>query len=164
MNKYLFLCLFFTNVIVVQSLALDDFIDMVIVKKSQKMLYLINNKKRIKEFKIALGGNPKGHKQTEGDQKTPEGNYTLDYKKSNSSFYKAIHISYPNKQDIKKAKQLGINPGGFIMIHGQKNGFGWLSFLIQKFDWTDGCIAVTNEDMDEIWKSVNQNIPIIIYP
>jgi murein L,D-transpeptidase YafK len=75
---------------------------------------------------------------------------TNDYKKSNSSFYKAIHISYPNKKDKLSAKGRSVNAGGFIMIHGQKNYFGWLSFITQRFNWTNGCIAVTNEEMDEI--------------
>lgn len=118
----------------------------------------------IKRYKIVLGGNPVGHKQQEGDQRTPEGNYILDYKKSDSSFYKAIHVSYPNVKDKKHAKQLGVNPGGFIMIHGQKNGFGWISSLAQQFDWTDGCIAVKNYEMDKIWDAVDVGTPIQINP
>jgi murein L,D-transpeptidase YafK len=124
--------------------------DLVIVKKSLEKLYLMKDEKVLKIYKVSFGANPKGHKQQEGDEKTPEGNYTLDYKKSNSSFYKAIHISYPNKKDKLSAKGRSVNAGGFIMIHGQKNYFGWLSFITQRFNWTNGCIAVTNEEMDEI--------------
>ena len=138
--------------------------DLIIVDKSKRELYLLKNNQIFRTYHISLGANPKGHKQKEGDKKTPEGEYTIDYKKENSSFYKALHISYPNKNDIKNAKELGVNPGGFIMIHGQKNYLGWLSFLTQNFDWTDGCIAVTNEEMDEIWQSVDVPTPVKILP
>jgi murein L,D-transpeptidase YafK len=132
--------------------------DLVLVKKSERKMYLIKNDKPFREYKVAFGANPEGHKQQEGDERTPEGRYILDYKKSASSFYKAIHISYPNEQDKKRAKEKGVNPGGLIMIHGQKNGF------TQSFNWTDGCIAVKNIEMDEIWTSVNVGTPIIIKP
>jgi murein L,D-transpeptidase YafK len=90
--------------------------------------------------------------------------YILDYKKKDSSFYKAIHISYPNQQDKQNAKTAHSNPGGLIMIHGQRNGLGWLSFLSQQFNWTNGCIAVTNRDMDKIWQAVKAGTPIEIQP
>jgi murein L,D-transpeptidase YafK len=138
--------------------------DMVLVTKSESKLYLKKDGKIIKEFHVAFGANPKGHKQQEGDERTPEGKYILDYKKEDSSFYKAIHISYPNESDKKRAKELGVNPGGLIMIHGQKNGLGWLSWITQLFDWTDGCIAVSNNAMDEIWESVKVGTPIEIKP
>jgi murein L,D-transpeptidase YafK len=138
--------------------------DTVLVKKSESKLYLKKDGKIIKEFHVAFGANPKGHKQQEGDERTPEGKYILDYKKEDSSFYKAIHISYPNESDKKRAKKLGVNPGGLIMIHGQKNGIGWLSWITQIFDWTDGCIAVSNSAMDEIWESVKVGTPIEIKP
>ena len=139
-------------------------VDKVIVNKSTSSMSLIGNGKTIKEYNVVFGGNPKGHKQQEGDEKTPEGKYILDYKKEDSSFYKAIHISYPNQQDIKSAKEAGVSPGGLIMIHGQKNGFAWLSWLSQNFNWTNGCIAVTNKEMDEIWKLVKAGTPIEILP
>ncbi|MFW5936693.1 MAG: L,D-transpeptidase family protein, partial [Desulfosalsimonas sp.] len=114
---------------------------------------------------VALGGNPRGHKQQEGDGRTPEGLYVLDYKNPNSEFYKSIHISYPNADDRKTARELGVSPGGAIMIHGQKNGADRLSTeIIQLFNWTDGCIAVTNSAMDEIWQAVDINTPIRIKP
>ena len=113
---------------------------------------------------MAFGDNPVGHKQQEGDERTPEGKYILDYKKDDSSFYKAIHISYPNKDDIESAKKKGVSPGGFIMIHGQKNGYGWAAWITQYFNWTDGCIAVTNSEMDEIWEAVDIGTPIEIKP
>ncbi len=138
--------------------------DMVLVVKSESKLYLKKNGKLLKEYDIALGKNPKGHKRQEGDERTPEGKYVLDYKKEDSSFYKSIHISYPDDDDLRRAKESGVNPGGFIMIHGQKNGLGWLSFIAQRFNWTDGCIAVSNSDMDEIWQAVDVGIPIEITP
>ena len=138
--------------------------DKVIVEKSQAKLLLMYQGKVINEYHVAFGAEPKGHKKQEGDERTPEGEYVLDYKKSNSSFYKAIHISYPNEQDKLNAKKLGVNPGGMIMIHGQKNGFGLFSFITQKFNWTNGCIAVTNLEMDEIWDAVDENTPIEIRP
>jgi len=141
-----------------------DKADLLIVQKKDRVMLLMKDGMEIKRYKIVLGGNPVGHKQQEGDQRTPEGNYILDYKKSDSSFYKAIHVSYPNVKDKKHAKQLGVNPGGFIMIHGQKNGFGWISSLAQQFDWTDGCIAVKNYEMDEIWDAVDVGTPIQINP
>ena len=107
--------------------------DSVLVIKSESKLYLKKNGIVLKKYHIAFGANPKGHKQQKGDERTPEGEYVLDYKKENSSFYKAIHISYPNDNDKKRAKEKKVNPGGQIMIHGQKNGFGWLSFITQ---WT----------------------------
>ena len=124
--------------------------DSVLVVKSKSKLYLMKAGKVLKAYQVALGANPKGHKTKMGDERTPEGRYVLDYKKSDSAFYKAIHISYPNEADKRKAKKLGVNPGGFIMIHGQKNRFGGLWWLTQRFNWTEGCVAVSNREMDEI--------------
>lgn len=139
-------------------------IDAVLVKKSEKRLYLLAQGIPVKEYKVVFGPKPVGHKQKEGDEKTPEGKYVLDYKKENSLFYKAIHISYPNEEDKAKARHLGVNPGSLIMIHGQRNGLGWLSALNQRFNWTDGCIAVTNQEMDEIWRLIHVGTPIEIQP
>ena len=146
------------------NLSLASTIDLVRVNKTDKKMYLLDENKIVKEYKVVFGANPKGHKEKEGDEKTPEGKYILDYKKEDSAFYKAIHISYPNENDIAKAKEKGVEPGGLIMIHGQKNGFGWLSWLSQNFNWTNGCIAVTNKEMDEIWNLVKVGTPIEILP
>ncbi len=137
-------------------------IDSVLVRKSERKMFLLEKGNIVREYKISLGAAPKGHKEKEGDERTPEGQYVLDYKKKDSSFYKAIHISYPNAKDIESAKKNKVNPGGQIMIHGQKNGYGNFSWLTQKFDWTDGCIAVTNKEMEEIWNLVKVNTLIII--
>ncbi len=100
----------------------------------------------------------------EGDGKTPEGIYKLDLKKSDSAFHKAFHISYPDTNDMVTAKARGVKPGGNIMIHGQKNGLGWLSFASQHFDWTNGCIALTNSEIDVMWEIVKEGTRVEIYP
>lgn len=139
-------------------------VDAVKVIKSQRKLLLLKSGKVVAEYRIALGAHPKGHKERHGDERTPEGAYVLDYKNPNSSFFKSIHVSYPNPADVAKARKLGVDPGGNIMIHGQKNGLGFFSFLSQNFDWTDGCIALSNEDMQEVWDRVLTPTPIEIAP
>jgi murein L,D-transpeptidase YafK len=138
--------------------------DRVVVYKERRVLQLFQGERLLREYPVALGGNPVGHKAREGDRKTPEGIYVLDWRNSASSFYKSIHISYPRPQDIEAAATKGVDPGGMIMIHGQPNYFAWLAFLTQMFDWTDGCIAVTNAEMDEIWDMVPNNTAIEINP
>ncbi|RCU50468.1 hypothetical protein DU002_08580 [Corallincola holothuriorum] len=124
-------------------------VDLVQVVKSERKMYLFDGSRLIREFDVALGANPKGHKQQEGDERTPEGRYQLDYIKEDSSFYRAMHVSYPNELDKQTAKERGVSPGGLIMVHGQRNRLGWLSLLSQRFNWTNGCIAITNDEMDE---------------
>ncbi len=136
----------------------------VLVIKSKKKMYLKRYDKILKEYNVALGTNPKGPKRRQGDEKTPEGWYILDYKKENSGFYKSIHISYPNHHDIEQSEKLGASPGGMIMIHGQRNGLEDREKVIQQFNWTTGCIAVTNREMDEIWNAVEIGTPIEILP
>ena len=138
--------------------------DLVVVKKSLRLMTLFANGKTIKTYHIAMGDNPKSHKTKEGDEKTPEGRYILDYKKSDSAFYKAIHISYPNEADILAAKAKGVNPGGYIMIHGQDPESNINPLERQKYNWTNGCIAVTNKEMDELWKAIDSGTPIEIWP
>ncbi len=133
-----------------QSIPADVIIDKVFVDKSERVLKLLSGDKVIKTYHIALGDSPAGHKRQEGDERTPTGSYKLDYKNEKSSYYRSIHVSYPNAADKAQAKKRGVSPGGDIMIHGQKNGFGHLAAITQQRDWTDGCIAVTNDEMDEI--------------
>ena len=125
-------------------------------------MYLLSQGKIVKQYHIALGENPKGHKVQEGDNRTPEGNYVLDYKKENSAFYRAFHINYPNVNDIKNANELGVHPGGQIMIHGQKNESTKNPKLVQRFNWTNGCIALTNTEMDEFLELVDSGTEITI--
>ncbi|MDN3446717.1 L,D-transpeptidase family protein [Psychrobacter sp. APC 3281] len=137
-------------------------IDRVFVDKSDRVLKLMSDGKVIRSYRIALRNSPSGHKQQEGDQRTPVGVYTLDYKNADSIAHRSIHISYPNDEDKARAQSLGVNPGGDIMIHGQMNGFGYLALFNQRRDWTDGCIAVANDEMDEIMDAVTLGIPIEI--
>jgi murein L,D-transpeptidase YafK len=138
--------------------------DRVLVEKSKSRLYLMREGEAFASFRVAFGSNPKGHKQAQGDGRTPEGRYILDYKNAGSAFYKSIHISYPNAKDRKEARKQGVDPGGDIMIHGQKNGYGRLSFLVQRFNWTNGCIALSDRDMDLVWNAVKPGTPIEIKP
>ncbi len=158
------LLLCFTQNLAAQDPPAQQKADLVLVKKSESRLYLMNGKKVIKDFHVVFGENPHGHKQQEGDKRTPEGRYMLDLKKSDSAYYKAIRISYPNKQDTQRAKERGQKPGGQIMIHGQKNGRGWLAPFSRFFNWTDGCIAVTDAEIEEIWSAVDVGTPIEIHP
>jgi len=138
--------------------------DLVVVKKSESRLYLQRNGQPFASFRAAFGSTPKGHKQQEGDERTPEGRYILDSRNAGSAFYKSIHISFPNGKDVASAKARGVNPGGLIMIHGQKNGFGWLAPISQWLNWTDGCVGLSNKDMDIVWSAVDVGTPIEIYP
>jgi murein L,D-transpeptidase YafK len=138
--------------------------DLVRVVKSDSRLYLIREGQEFATFRVAFGANPKGHKQQQGDERTPEGRYTLDYKNANSAYYKSIHISYPNAKDRENARKRGVDPGGAIMIHGQRNGYEGLSTFAQLFNWTNGCIALNNRDMDVVWKAVKPGTPIEIKP
>lgn len=132
------------------------------VIKSQNKMYLLDGEKIIKEYPVAFGENAKGHKQQEGDERMPEGRYRLDYKKEDSTFHRAMHVSYPNEQDKANARKLGVSPGGFIMVHGQRNWLGWLAPITQKFNWTNGCLALTNTEMDEFMALVKVGTPIQI--
>ncbi|MCC0038177.1 MAG: L,D-transpeptidase family protein [Brucellaceae bacterium] len=141
-----------------------DKADLVRVDKSDRRLELLRKGTVLRSYRVALGNAPEGHKREEGDERTPEGRYVLDWRNPGSSFHKSIHISYPNAADRAAAKAAGRDPGGLIMIHGQPNGFGWWSWLLQLVDWTDGCIAVTDAEMDEIWTMVDNGTPIEITP
>ena len=137
---------------------------LVVVQKSARKLSLIRNGKAIKEYSISLGKNPVGHKIKEGDKRTPEGSYVLDWRKKSDRFFRSIHISYPNPQDLGQALERGVEPGGMIMIHGIPPVYDRVSGDLKERDWTDGCIAVTNEEMVEIWNSVPDGTPIYILP
>lgn len=138
--------------------------DKVIIEKRARILTLSSNGEVIKSYKVALGRNPEGAKEKEGDNKTPEGTYTIDTRHTKSSYHLALHVSYPNAQDIQRAKQQGVSPGGSIMIHGIRNGLGWIGKFHRKFDWTKGCIAVTNDEIDEIGRLVANGTPVEIKP
>lgn len=139
-------------------------VDLVVVRKAERRMALMDDGRAIRTYAIALGANPVGHKQREGDERTPEGLYVLDWRNPASCCHRSIHISYPNAADRAAAAALGDRPGGDIMIHGQVNGWGWWGWLTQWFDWTNGCIAVTDAEMDEIWALVPDGTPIEILP
>ncbi len=140
--------------------------ELVIVEKGKRLLHLVRNGEVFQTYSISLGDAPVGHKQQEGDERTPEGRYVLDWRNPDSSFYKSIHISYPNAADRAAAEARGVDPGGMIMIHGRPNwdrqGLGETFFANN--DWTDGCIAVSNEAMEAIWRTVENGTPIEIRP
>ena len=139
--------------------------DYVVVKKAERKLYLYRGSEILKAYRIALGKQPDGHKIREGDSRTPEGIYTLDWRNPNSRFYRSIHISYPSKTDNRDARERGDSPGGAIMIHGQPSS--WVEktkLLFNQDDWTEGCIAVQDHEMDEIWNAVDDGTPIEIIP
>ena len=138
--------------------------DKVIVEKENRKLYLMKNGEAFRTFDIALGVEPVGDKEREGDQKTPEGNYSLDDRNPDSDFFLAIHISYPNSADRADARVKGYDPGGAIMIHGQPNVPTYSAAYYRTQDWTNGCIAVSNSDMIDIWLMTQNDTPIEILP
>ncbi len=138
--------------------------DKVLIEKKERRLTLSSKNRVLKTYKIALGGNPDGPKERQGDNKTPEGTYFIDAKNKNSRYHLSLHISYPNEQDRKRAKKLGLSPGGDIMIHGITNGFSLVGDDHRELDWTKGCIAVTNEEIEEIDKLVPKGTLVEIRP
>ncbi len=152
----------------IEQIKINSPITEIRVYKSQRKAELMHHDQVIRNYTMRLGFTPEGHKQQEGDGKTPEGRYEIDWRNPNSAFYKSLHISYPNAQDRAAASQRGVSPGGDIMIHGSTTGKipqtrQTMQYLPQK-DWTFGCIAVRNSDIDEIWQLVKNKTPIMIYP
>jgi murein L,D-transpeptidase YafK len=138
--------------------------DKVIVEKAKRKLHLMNNGEAFRTFDIALGVEPVGDKEREGDQKTPEGLYSLDIRYAESDFFLAIHVSYPSSEDRANARYKGFDPGGQIMIHGQPNVPTYSAAYYRTQDWTNGCIALSNSDMIDIWLMTENNTPIEILP
>lgn len=138
--------------------------DRIVVEKSARRLSLYAGDTLIRSYTIQLGRVPVGHKEREGDHRTPEGDYIIDYRNPRSGFYKSLHVSYPDAHDRAHAAAGGFDPGDDIMIHGRKNGCGAFEFYYRHRDWTKGCVAVPNRDMEEIWRSVPVGTPISILP
>jgi murein L,D-transpeptidase YafK len=138
--------------------------DRIIVYKKVRTLQLMRQGRVIKTYKIALGGDPVGPKTRQGDHRTPEGVYVIDSRNGHSKFHLALHISYPDAADRERARKLGVSPGGDIFIHGLPNGFGFIGAVHRVRDWTDGCIAVTDQQIEEIWKLVDNGTPVEIRP
>ena len=138
--------------------------DQIVVYKGQRRLVLLNDGRVLKSYRVALGKRPVGHKLFEGDFRTPEGRYYIDYRLRNSGYHRALHISYPNDNDIERSNIMRTDPGGDIMIHGLPNGRTAQYKGHPNKDWTAGCIAVTNQEIQEIWAMVPDGTPIDILP
>ncbi|MEW6108243.1 MAG: L,D-transpeptidase family protein [Nitrospirota bacterium] len=138
--------------------------DKILIEKKERRLTLFSKGKVLKTYKIALGGDPIGPKERQGDNKTPEGTYFIESRNSDSRYHLSLRISYPNEKDKKRSKELGVSPGGDIMIHGIKNGFSWVGDFHTEVDWTKGCIAVTDEEIEEIEKLVPNGTIVEIRP
>jgi murein L,D-transpeptidase YafK len=136
--------------------------DRILVLKGDRKLILLRNGKPIKEYNIALGRHPIGRKVRRGDGRTPEGIYRIDRRNIRSRYHMALHISYPNRDDIAQARARGVPPGRMIMIHGLGDTLGFLGKYHTEVDWTAGCIAVTNQEIEEIWKAVPNGVPVEI--
>ena len=132
------------------------------IDKGAHRLVIFADGRAVKSYRISLGRVPEGAKEREGDGRTPEGVYIVDYRKADSDYHRALHISYPDPDDRQRAKGLGVSPGGAIMIHGLPNGLGWIGRFHRFYDWTQGCIAVTDEEMDELWRAVPDGTPVEI--
>lgn len=143
----------------------NDISKIIVYKNIRKMDLLDSSGNILKSYKIAIGSNPIGKKTKKGDKKTPEGLYKIDGRNSKSRFYKSLHVSYPNDSDKIAAQNQKVEPGNNIMIHGLPNGLGWIGSIHLLWDsWTSGCIAVTDNEMDEIWNVVKDDTPIEINP
>jgi murein L,D-transpeptidase YafK len=149
-----------------KSRSLDEGIraDKIVIVKSTRTLNLMSGDRVIRTYRVALGRNPAGPKARQGDHKTPEGLYVVDAKENPSRFHLALHISYPNQLDRERAHEDNVNPGGDVEIHGIENGLGWIGRLHRHVDWTDGCIAVTDSEIDEIWKVTAVGTKVEIRP
>lgn len=138
--------------------------DSILVLKHDHQLELLKDGKIIRIYKVALGRGGLAPKEREGDERTPEGHYVIDARNADSRFYKALHISYPSADDRARAAKSGVSPGGAIMIHGLPDGMGWIGSAHRLYDWTQGCIALTDSEMDEVWNLVPVGTPVEIRP
>lgn len=165
-QRALYLAATLVGSLLLQSPAAADFpvADEVIIEKSQRKLHLVKDGAPFRSFDIALGIVPEGDKEKEGDFRTPEGRYRLDARNPNSEFFLSIHVSYPDADDIRAARAKGLDPGGAIMIHGLPNKPTRSEAYYRTQDWTNGCIAVSNSDMIDIWLMTGENTPIEIRP
>lgn len=139
-------------------------IDRIVVEKGARRMLLLDHGKTVRTYRIALGRDPQGHKQQEGDSRTPEGVYIIDARNPESRFHLSLRVSYPNAEDRRRAAARGVSPGSDIFIHGLPNGDGDAGRDYAGRDWTDGCIAVTNAEIREIWALVKDGTPIEIRP
>lgn len=145
-------------------LAAGTTIDRILVEKSARRLSVWKDGRRLKSYRVALGRNPVGPKQEEGDMKTPEGVYNIDSRNPQSDYHLALHVSYPSNEDTARAAEGGVSAGFDIMVHGIRNGGGWIGAFHRWRDWTAGCIALTDEEIDELWRITPDGTPIEIKP
>ncbi len=138
--------------------------DRVVIHKARRELLVMAQGKVIRSYRVALGTHPRGAKQRQGDGKTPEGIYTISGRNAQSQYHRALRVSYPNRQDLERARRAGVNPGGDIMIHGLPRGQGWIGKAHVLYDWTLGCIAVTDDEIEEIWRLVPNGTTVEITP
>ena len=138
--------------------------DRIVVEKSARKLSIFAGGKKLKSYRVALGRNPIGAKEQESDMKTPEGVYTIDSRNPQSYYHLALHVSYPSAEDTERATERGVNAGFDIMIHGIQNGHGWIGAFHRWHDWTAGCIAMTDEEIEELWRATPDGTPIEIRP
>ncbi len=136
-------------------------VDAIVVIKSQRTMYLYSRDAVIRTYPIALGPSPRGPKEQVGDGRTPEGRYFIESRNEKSAYHRALRVSYPSPEDRRAAQSRGVSPGGDIMIHGLPNG---VAAVGEGEDWTRGCIAVANSDIEEIWQLVRDRTPIEIRP
>ncbi|MFO1462869.1 MAG: L,D-transpeptidase family protein [bacterium] len=139
-------------------------VDKIVVEKAERRMTLYQGNKVVKTYQVSLGKEPIGAKQEQGDHKTPEGHYSIDARNPNSNYHRALHISYPSARDREAAQARGVSPGGSVMIHGLPNSLPDFGAVHRLYDWTDGCIAVTNAEIEEIWDLVPNGTPIEILP
>jgi murein L,D-transpeptidase YafK len=158
------LVLLWAAVAVAEAAAGFDVADRVVVRKAERKLYLMKGSAVLRSYKVALGLSPEGHKLREGDFRTPEGSYELVERNADSDFFLSIRISYPSTADTWRARKIGHDPGGAVMIHGQPNDPSHSPEYYRRMDWTNGCIAVSNADMVDIWLMTARNTPIDILP
>jgi len=138
--------------------------DRIIIHKKERTMELMRAGQAIKTYKIALGGEPVGPKMRQGDHRTPEGVYVIDRRNAQSQFHRSLHISYPSASDRERARKVGVSPGGDIFIHGLPNGYGFIGSAHRARDWTDGCIAVTDQEIEEVWTLVDNGTLVEIRP
>ncbi len=139
-------------------------VDCILVEKSKRKMTLLKQGTELKSYNIALGGNPEGPKVKQGDRRTPEGSYVVDQKIRRSIYHRALLLSYPNPADVERAKALGVAPGGSIMIHGMKADKLWMGDVQYLFNWTNGCIALTNREIEEVFDLVPEGTLVEIRP
>jgi murein L,D-transpeptidase YafK len=144
--------------------ATDDKAGLIVIVKSTRTMTLYRGNKVLETYHVALSREPVGPKERAGHHRVPEGDYVIDAKNAHSRFHLALHISYPNAADRKRARKLGVNPGGNIEIHGLESTFAWAGGLQRQINWTDGCIAVTNSEIEEIWRLVPVGTRVEIKP